>query len=152
MSNHFHLVIKIKEESEIKSFSELHLFEKNGIELKSDRKPIPSYQFAHLFNTYSKAINKRYDRTGSLFEHPFERRVIDNEPYFYNSISYTHYNPVKAGIANTLTDYRWSSYNALISDKPTHVNRELVMAVFGDKDYFILYHGSEPLSLWTEII
>jgi len=144
MSNHFHLVIKTKEERDIKSFSELHMFDGNAKGLKTDRKPTPSMQFAHLFDAYSKAINKRYGRTGSLFEHPFERRMIDNEPYLQRSISYVHYNPVNARVAKTLAGYPWSSYNALISEKPTHVNRELVMKIFGDRDYFIFYHSDTP--------
>ena len=150
MSNHIHLVIRTKEERDVRSFEELHLFDTNRKGLKTDRKPTPSHQFAHLFNAYSKAINKNYNRTGSLFEHPFERRMIDNEHYLQSSISYTHYNPVKAGIADTLTGYTWSSYNALISDKPTHMNRELVMAIFGSRDHFILYHGDEPEGMGFE--
>ena len=144
MTNHIHVVVRIKEENEIRSFEELHLFEKNKKGLKTDRKPTPSHQFAHLFNAYSKAINKHYNRTGSLFEHPFERRIIESEPYLQSSISYTHYKPVKARIVDTPSEYTWSSYNALISDKPTHINRELVMTIFGDKDYFILYHSDMP--------
>src|SRR5690625_3170448 len=44
LNNHFHLLVKIKEECE-----------KN-----------PSQSFSNLFNAYSKAFNKRYKRTGSL--------------------------------------------------------------------------------------
>jgi len=144
MSNHFHLVLKIKEEREIKSFSESHLFDENEKKIITDRKPTPSTQFSHLFNTYSKAFNQKYNRTGSLFEHPFERRFIDNEPYLQHVIAYTHNNPVKASIVSNMADYRWSSYNALVSDKLTRLDRELVMSVFGDKEYFILYHGNIP--------
>jgi len=76
-----------------------------------------------------------------LFEHPFKRRLIDNEPYLQKSIAYIHNNPVKAGIVARMSDYQWSSYNALISNKPTQLNRELVMLIFGDKEYFVNYHG-----------
>ena len=144
MSNHFHLVIKVKNERDIKSFSELQLFDKNEKRIITDRKPTPSNQFAHLFSTYTKTINDKCQRTGSLFEHPFKRRMIDNELYLQHVIAYTHNNPVKAGIVEKMSDYKWSSYNALVSDKPTRIDRDLVMAILGNKEYFILYHGDIP--------
>lgn len=144
MTNHFHLVVRIKEERDIKTFSELHLFDDTEKIKTTGKKPNPSRQFGHLFNTYSKAINKKYNRTGSLFEHPFERRILDNEPYLRHSIAYTHENPVKARMVKTMAEYPWSSFCALISDKPTHVNKDLVMSIFGDKEYFLLYHSAIP--------
>ncbi len=144
MSNHFHFAIRIKEESEIKTFSELHLFDNNKKRLITDKKPNPSSQFAHLFDTYSKSINKTYNRSGSLFEHPFERKMIENEWYIQRSIAYIHENPVKARLSNTMAAYPWSSYTSLVSEKPTRLNRELVMKIYGGKEYFILYHGCIP--------
>jgi len=141
MSNHFHLVIRVKEKQEIQTFQDLHLFDEKWKGIKNERKPTPSIQFAHLFNTYAKAINNRYKRTGTLFEHPFERRAIENEYYLKHCIAYAHENPVKARLVKSMSEYTWSSFNALISDKPTHVNRELVMAIFGDKEYFMYYHN-----------
>ena len=52
---------------------------------------------AFIFLTYTKRINKAYSRTGSLFEHPYERRIIENENYLRDCIVYIHNNPVKDG-------------------------------------------------------
>jgi hypothetical protein len=38
--------------------------------------------FSNHFNAYAQAINKAYNRTGKLFELPFERKVVDSETYF----------------------------------------------------------------------
>jgi hypothetical protein len=35
-----------------------------------------------LFSTCTLAFNKCHGRTGSLFEHPFHRIVVDNDMYF----------------------------------------------------------------------
>lgn len=142
MSNHYHLIVRIKDECDILTFSELKLFEETIATKTLDRKPTPSSQFSHLFNTYSKTININFDRTGSLFEHPFKRRLIATELYLQRSIAYVHTNPIRSKLSKTLETYPWSSYNALLSDKPTKLDRELVMKVFGDKEYFMLYHGS----------
>lgn len=142
MSNHFHFVVQIKTESEIKTFTELQLFENNKRNIFTDRKPIPSHQFSHLFIAYSKMINKKRKRTGSLFEHPFERRIIENEIYLQNSIAYVHNNPVKAQIVKSVSEYRWSSYNALIAENETKLDRDFVMKLFGDKQYFINFNDA----------
>ncbi len=142
MPNHIHFVVKIKEEKDIRCFEELQLFQERETIKTKGRKPIPSTQFSHLFNTYSKTINKQYNRTGSLFEHPFERRLIENLPYLQRCIAYVHNNPVVAHLVEAMEDYTWSSFKALKSEFPTHLNRDLVMSIFEDKEYFNLYHGS----------
>jgi len=71
MPNHFHLLIRIKEANEI---------DLTGIQNLSGLK-LPHQYFSNLFNAYTKAINKRNKRHGSLFERPFKRKLIDDEDY-----------------------------------------------------------------------
>ncbi len=80
MGNHFHLLVKIKNEEEIDFIKPT---EKNkSIEYQQKKQYNPSKQFSHLFNAYSKAYNKKYKRTGGLFETPFRRIKITDERYF----------------------------------------------------------------------
>jgi len=144
MSNHFHLLIRTKEEREILTFTELKIFENNKDKKTTDRKPTASGQFSHLFNAYAKTINKAYQRTGSLFEHPFERRIIETEHYLRNCICYIHHNPVKAGFVISVEDYKWSSFCGIISEKPSLLERKFVIDLFGGKDLFLRYHGKDP--------
>ena len=141
MSNHFHFLVRTKDENDILTFEELSMFEKSKSGEHSSKKPNTSRQLSHLFNSYSKIINDAYQRTGSLFEHPFERRLIENENYLLTCILYIHNNPVKHGFVKSVEDFKWSSYNDLISDKATFLEREFVLNLFGDKDNFIRYHG-----------
>ncbi len=140
MPNHFHLIIRTKSEQEIKTFKELEMFENNKEGKITDKKPKISNQFAHLFNSYSKHINSAYHRTGSLFEHPFERRVIDNEAYLKRCIYYVHFNPVKAKLVTSPAGYRWSSFKSICSEKTTNLDRDTVLKIFEGKDYFLEYH------------
>ena len=141
MSNHFHLLIRVKDEHEIRTFKELNMFKKDESKQNPLKKPTPSNQFKHLFLTYTKRINKAYNRTGSLFEHPFERRMIETENYLRDCVAYIHNNPVKDGFAKKVTDYKWSSYNAITSDKPTLIEREFVLDLFGGGENFKYFHG-----------
>ena len=137
LRNHFHILVRIKEIEEIE-VSEL------SYSTKEKPKVIDaSRQFSHLFNAYTQAINKRYNRTGSLFEKPFERKLVSNEKYFQTLIYYIHNNPVHHGFVEKMNLYPWSSYETIISDKPTKMKREEIIALYGDLDNFIFYHNQE---------
>ena len=44
--------------------------------------------------SYAKAINKKYKRTGALFQQKFKRKEIGNDFYFSWLLQYIHLNPV----------------------------------------------------------
>jgi len=134
MGNHFHLLVRIKEEQEIRCIP--------ADEKHQEAKPYkPINQFKHLFNAYAQAFNKRYKRTGALFETPFERLRIESETYFKVLVMYIHNNPVKHGFCSHANEYPWSSYENCLSDKITKLKREQVLDWFGDKNLFRLMHS-----------
>ncbi len=98
MKNHIHLLVRIKE-------------------ITDDDSIKPYQSFSNLFNAYAKAFNKRYNRTGSLFEHPFQRKLISDIEYFKHVVVYIHNNPVHHGFVKNAKDYHWSSYLTIISVK-----------------------------------
>ncbi len=91
--------------------------------------------FSNLFNAYAKAYNKRFNRTGSLFEKHFRRIQIKDEAYLRNLITYIHTNPQNHGISDDFTTYEFSSYQAF-SSKPKKtelpIEKEEVLALFDD--------------------
>jgi len=136
LKNHFHLLIRIISEQEINTSD----FKFSTIE---ESKSInPSKQFSHFFNAYTQAINKRYNRTGSLLEKPFERKRITEESYLKQVILYIHNNPVKHGITNNAKDYKWSSYNSILSSKNSKLKRKEVLDYFEDESNFIFSHNN----------
>jgi putative transposase len=137
MKNHFHVLVYIRDKSEV-------LLE--SLEYSTVEQPKildASRQFGHFFNAYTQAINKRYTRTGSLFEKPFERKLVENEKYLQHLIHYIHNNPVHHGFTKTANEYPWSSYETVLSDKPTRLKREAVLSIYGSKKEFIEYHKEE---------
>ena len=137
LKNHFHILVRIKESAEIIE---------SDLTYSTTEKPKtiePYRQFSHLLNAYTQAINKKYYRTGSLFETKFERKIVTSEQYFQQLIFYIHNNPVHHGFVSQMGLYPWSSYETIISDKPTMVKREEVVALFGDKKNFIDYHNQK---------
>ena len=131
MRNHFHFLLYFKEEKELGADAEI----KPGV-FKD-----PSRQLSHLFNSYTQSINKRFNRTGSLFERTFERKKIDSEDYLRKAIYYIHKNPVAHGVVKAIDNYPWSSYKSIISQNVSNLNSEQVMELFGDLENFIAYHN-----------
>ncbi len=119
IKNHFHLLVKTKENIPDK---------------------IISQAFSNCFNAYSKAINKSYNRTGSLFQDRFKRKMISEESYLRSLIMYIHLNPEMHNIIEDFTKYNFSSFNSLISEKQTLLNRQAVLDIFGDGVNFKLLH------------
>ncbi len=137
MKNHFHLLVRILPENEIEN---MRTIDGDHRISNSQKRFNPTRQFAHLFNAYAKAFNKKYGRTGGLFETPFRRIKVTDESYFKELVFYIHNNPVKHGFAAALTDYPWSSYQSIISIKPTKTNREKVFGWFNSRSEFTEYH------------
>ena len=134
LKNHFHLLVRIKTDDEIIS---------EQLTYSTTKKPKvidPSRQFSHLFNSYTQAFNKKYNRTGSLFENTFERKLVSTENYFQKLIYYIHNNPVHHGFVKNLIEYPWSSYDTVLSQKQTKLKRNEVISVFDSIDNFIFYH------------
>jgi len=145
MPNHFHFLVRIKEEDEIAA---LHL---TGLKNLSGVKP-PHQHFSNFFNAYSKAINKRFLRHGALFERPFKRKMVDHPAYLKQAILYIHDNPVHHGFCDHPLDYPWSSYLTCIAVTPSRLHRETVIGWFDNLANFKYLHNQkikvEPIEGW----
>ncbi len=137
LKNHFHILVRIKDKSEINE---------SDLTYNTTERPKviePSRQFSHLFNAYTQAINKRHERTGSLFEKNFQRKLVSSERYFQKLIFYIHNNPVHHGFVKQMSLYPWSSYESTVSEKPTLLKRNEVFGLYGTKEDFIDFHRQE---------
>ena len=120
MPNHFHFLVREKENK--------------GISLVMQK----------LQTGYTMYFNKKYQRTGGLFESTFKARHVDNDHYLNYLLAYIHLNPVKTvdpkdwetkTIRNRdtakefLNSYDFSSYHAYIGFPVSH-NKILSLANF----------------------
>ena len=134
LNNHFHILVRIKEKNEI---------EINKLKFSTVEKPkevSASRQFSHFLNAYSQAVNKKYARTGSLFEKRFQRKRISDDHYLRQVILYINTNPLKHNLVEKPEDYKWSSYNSHISNAKTKLKRKEVIELFDDVENFVWCH------------
>ncbi len=61
---------------------------------------------------YVRYFNRRYGRTGTLWEGRFKSCLVDMEDYLLACHRYIELNPVRAGMVAVPEDYTWSSYKA----------------------------------------
>jgi len=109
MPNHFHILITQTKEGSISKFMQ------------------------KLTTGYSMYYNKKYERTGSLFEGKFKSEHVNNDRYLKYLFSYIHLNPIKlleskwkeVGIKNKknaidfLKNYRYSSFKDYLDESRT---------------------------------
>lgn len=133
MPNHIHFLVLVKSATEIEAtFGKFETFQKLEARV--------SKQFANLFSSYTQALNKMYNRRGSLFIPNFKRSEITDDTYLTSVIVYIHFNPVKHGFTNESASWPWSSYQAILSDKTTAIQREAVLKWFGNREEFLKFH------------
>jgi putative transposase len=85
MPNHYHFLVYLRDETLSDAMKSLSL-------------------------SYTKAINKRFNRSGVLFQGRFQSILISQTDYLINLSRYIHLNPVKAGLVQQPEEWEFSSY------------------------------------------
>ena len=166
MPNHFHLLLRFKTEEEVekaranpnlggledlrgfahpnlqdlRGLTSLNLQDPRGLQLKK-----PSQYLSNFLNAYAKAYNKRYNRKGSLFMRSAGRVKVDSDSYFKQLIKYIHLNPVKPGLVLKSGEWKFSSYNEVITQTDTFIEKEYLLELFDDIEDFIAFHKIESV-------
>jgi len=64
----------------------------------------------YIGQLHSQYMNRKYRRTGGLWEGRFRSSVVQSESYLLACYRYIELNPVRAAIVERPEDYYWSSY------------------------------------------
>jgi len=129
MPNHFHLLLKEKKETGISVFMK------------------------KVLTAYSMYFNRKYHRTGSLFEGIFKAKHLDYDQYLKYQFAYIHLNPISLvdsgwkrkeivdieKAKEFLNNYKYSSYlDYLGVDRPERkiINRKEFPEYFGSSTEF----------------
>lgn len=78
--------------------------------------------------------NKKYERSGPLFQDRFKSQNIEQDSYFLGVLRYIHQHPLKTQIVAEMSAYAWTSYHAY-SEKDTEniglIDSDFVLGMFG---------------------
>lgn len=111
MPNHFHLLIKQKEEKDITEFTK------------------------SLMTSYSMYFNLRYKRQGTLFQGRYKAALVKEDDYLLHLSRYIHMNPMKwkGQSLPKFYEYDYSSYADYLGRRNTKwINTNIVLDYFNE--------------------
>jgi putative transposase len=129
-ANHFHFLVRVRH------FNEAQLGGKSEHELVASRLKM-------LFRTYALAFNRNHGRTGSLFDGPYKRVLVEDCRNLSYLVQYIHVNPEKNKLVLDFRTWDWSSYKFILSPRKSIVDRKFVLEWFGGIKEFVLFHSKE---------
>lgn len=80
--------------------------------------------------SYTQYFNRRHERVGHAFQGRYFARIIDSESYLLQAIRYINQNPLRAGLVQDLSAYKWCSHTEMLAKEARLVNREQVLRWF----------------------
>ena len=86
----------------------------------------------NLQGSYSRAFNRRWRRTGPLWQSRYQARLVEDQRYFDQLMVYIHLNPVRAGLVSDAAEYVFSGHRELlgkVSSPLVDVDEALVATV-----------------------
>lgn len=124
MPTHYHILVRIRQQtSEVFKTSEVS----KAVSLAMQKFGI----------SYTKAINKRFDRVGALFQGQFQGKPVQNYNHLLNLCVYIHANPVKDGLVFLPEEWEFSNYLEWMNLRNgTLVNREFIEDNFGTPEEY----------------
>ncbi len=84
-----------------------------------------------LFSGYVQRINRKYDRSGTLFERSAKPKLVTNDNYLIELIHYIHANPLKHGFVISPEDWKYSSLSDYLNNEASKLTSKRVIS-----DYF----------------
>ncbi len=119
MPTHYHLLIRIKETSV--NFKSLEV----------------SHSMQKFIISYTKAINKRFNRVGALFQGAYKAKLIIEDNHLIHLCRYIHANPVIDGLVMDPGDWTYSNYLEWVGLRNSHfVDQVFIQDHFDDRSAY----------------
>lgn len=102
----------------------------NHVHLLIEQGETPLFKIMQgLQQSYTIYFNRKYGKTGHLFQGRYKAILCDKDTYLLELIRYIHLNPVRARIVKQAGEYLWSSHRAYLSGRSSAwLNIEMPLA------------------------
>jgi len=151
LPNELHLVIKINAEQDLFNFYKQNDFFPDENESLESIKKLNQSLAAQNFNVFDKHTQKLFTNFLNSFvaesknqkqmsfnkiaKQGFSKVELNNDE-IVNIITNLHLLPIKYKYCSQISDWKYSSYQAILSDKPSSIDRDSVINLFGNKEKF----------------
>jgi putative transposase len=140
MPNHFHLLIRVKEEKYIKE----EIAKDNDSKAKEkyltgihDLNTILEDQFRRLFSAYSMKYNNKHKTTGQLFLNRHKRILLRSDTKIKYMLCYIHHNPIHHKFRKNYGEWVYCSYQKYLKNDEAFKDH---LQYFGGIDNFLKLH------------
>jgi REP element-mobilizing transposase RayT/predicted DNA-binding protein YlxM (UPF0122 family) len=108
--------------------------------------------FRRVGAKYVSWYNRKYERSGHLFQDRFRSENVDSEQYYRTVLRYILQNPMKAGLERQPGSWRWSSYLAYRKGAGSITDTQYALDLFGGRDALIRFvlQGNDDLVMDEE--
>jgi len=109
----------------------------------------------YIFNSYTKAYNKMYNHSGTLFEGRFRSKPIQTNAHLFHLCRYIHGNPVKDGLVDNPANWPWSNYLEWIGERDgSLIDHDFIQQQSGNKEEYkhFLFQYLNSRNLPDEVI
>ena len=132
MPTHYHLLVKVLPLQTSEVFIPIRGRATSEVSGRGEVSKQMSLAMQKFLISYTKAINKRFERTGALFQGQFQAKPVTTYKHLLTLCAYIHANPVKDGLAAAPEMWDFSNYLEWLGLRNgTLVNREFIRENFG---------------------
>lgn len=85
-----------------------------------------------LQQSYTQYFNKAHRTVGHVFQGRYKCIYVDKDEYLLELIRYIHLNPVKDGLVNEPTKYRWSSHSCYYHNQVSMVYTAYIKSLLAE--------------------
>ena len=96
--------------------------------------------FKRIGCSYSYWFNRKYERTGHVFQDRYRSKPVTDDGYLLAATRYIHQNPLKAGLCDELADYPYSSYRDYIGSGGSHLTDTGFVLSVMNIDELVVFH------------
>ncbi len=101
---------------------------------------------------YTKGINKRFNRVGSLFQGRFQAILVNSDDYLVHLVRYIHLNPVKADLVKIASEWEFSSFSEYAGVRNGSLpTMELILAMISSEDAYHSFLTDHTISAMPQI-
>ncbi|MDW7739030.1 MAG: transposase [Bacillota bacterium] len=97
--------------------------------LKEGQEPI-DLTLKRIGVSYVFWFNKKYERSGHLFQDRFKSEPVEDDLYLFVVLRYIHQNPLNAKIVKDISDFEWSSHNSYLNQTGELVDFSFILKIF----------------------
>ena len=138
--NHFHFLIKVKEDIYNAIRNEKTKSARKYISGTHSINDFIEHQMSRMFSGVALRYNHRMKRVGPLFKQGIKRVLLKTDTRVIYQLCYIHHNPIHHKLVNAYNNWKYSSYGAYTQKRTTKIAVNEMLEMLGGLDVFHYHH------------